>query len=319
MTQRALRKSRGGWVRFIYNLSGRSGRMGAGVPRKISRWGRATKAAPAPAARIFLAASALAWTLAASASASKSYTNLAAELTQAALSHHVSQVAVLPFNSTDNSEFQDGSSVSERLITQMVRLGRVRVVERELLDKVMREQRLMQTGAVDVDEFRQVGRLLPVEAIITGSVSPLGDQLEVHARLIEVGTGKVLFALQAEFENEWFDAPFQASAEPLPAQAGAKPEACDRAGDIIDSLVISILDLKARYWALKVREPDFSYIQLTLDPGAKILNQRIRVWFYDLLTAWYNRGDAPRLTPSEHNKLMQTEVKILNLVKTCQG
>lgn len=62
-----------------------------------------------------------------------------------------------------------GKAVSGRLITDLVQNGHYTVVERNQLQKVMAEQQLSLSGAVDENQAVQIGKLAGVEALILGS------------------------------------------------------------------------------------------------------------------------------------------------------
>ena len=87
----------------------------------------------------------------------------------------------------------------------------------------------------------------------------------------------------------------------------------------MDSIERSILDAKARYWAAKIKEPDFSYASLTSNPGSEISNPRLRTRFYDLMKAWHRLEFTPKLNPLELKSLTEAEEKILRIMKECNS
>ena len=110
------------------------------------------------------------------------------------------KVAVLPFSYTDKRESDDGVVVSERLLTRVIQEGRLEVVERNLLETVMSELKLQYSGIVDEKSMKSLGKILGVEAVITGTLTRRnGGSLEINARLIRarrrgagaVGLGKL--------------------------------------------------------------------------------------------------------------------------------
>ncbi len=105
------------------------------------------------------------------------------------------KIAVLDFQVQGRFDNPDmGAIVAEWFITAMVREGRFDVVERRLLAKVLKEQELAMTGAIDVNSASQIGRLLGVKTIISGSVMKLQDILEINARIIDVESGSIIAA-----------------------------------------------------------------------------------------------------------------------------
>lgn len=106
------------------------------------------------------------------------------------------KIAVLDFALQGQAvETQDlGAIVAEWFITALVRDGRFDVVERALLKKIIEEQKLSLSGIIDDSSASELGRILGVKAIITGSVLHLQDILEVNARIIDVQTGSIVAA-----------------------------------------------------------------------------------------------------------------------------
>ncbi len=87
-----------------------------------------------------------------------------------------------------------GEIVAEWFITAMVREGRFDVVERRMLQKVLSEQKLAMAGVVDASSATQIGKLLGVKVIITGSVMNLRNITEINARIIDVESASIIAA-----------------------------------------------------------------------------------------------------------------------------
>ena len=94
-----------------------------------------------------------------------------------------------PFHNKDM-----GTIVAEWFITAMVREGRFDVVERRMLQKVLTEQKLAMSGVVDANSATQIGKLLGVKVIITGSLMKLKNVTEINARIIDVESASIIAA-----------------------------------------------------------------------------------------------------------------------------
>jgi len=103
------------------------------------------------------------------------------------------KIAVLDFAlQGEGFETKDmGAIVAEWFITAFVKVGRFDVVERSLLNKIMEEQKLGMTGMVDESTATQLGKILGVRAIISGSVLKLHNILEINARIIDVESASI--------------------------------------------------------------------------------------------------------------------------------
>jgi hypothetical protein len=76
------------------------------------------------------------------------------------------------------------------------------VVERAQLDKLLGEQKLKQTGAIDPATAKEVGRIAGVDAIITGSVTDLQSMVGINARLIDTATGEIFAEAQVKITKD---------------------------------------------------------------------------------------------------------------------
>jgi len=70
----------------------------------------------------------------------------------------------------------------------------LRVIDREHLAEVMREQRLSMTGLSDDATRLQVGKIIGAKYFIFGSYIVVGDEAALTARMVRVETGQVIQA-----------------------------------------------------------------------------------------------------------------------------
>ncbi len=112
-------------------------------------------------------------------------------------------IAVFQFEDANvkTKELGVGETLTEMLVTALIKSNRFNVMERVQLQKIMGEQSLSQTGAVDTETAIQVGKLAGLEAVVVGSVSKLKSAIEGDARLIEVETGKALAATNGKVND----------------------------------------------------------------------------------------------------------------------
>jgi len=103
----------------------------------------------------------------------------------------MSNIAVLNFIARNVTEVE-AQVVSDRIRIAMKNTGKFTIIERNLMDKLLGEQRFQQSGCVESGCMVEVGKLLSVKQIVGGSVSRIGSQLVVEAKLIDVQTGEIL-------------------------------------------------------------------------------------------------------------------------------
>ncbi|MFH1620051.1 MAG: FlgO family outer membrane protein [bacterium] len=167
------------------------------------------------------------------ADAADNYDQLAAELTAGSVALTNKKVAILPFAYMDGRKSQGGTIISERLTTRIIKTNKLEVVERNLLDKVMGELKLQTSGAIDSTSAKELGKLLGVEAIVSGTlVETQRGKVEVNARLIKTETAQALTASTVILEKDWVDETEEVRQQPqaLPYEQPAYQAPAKRAG-----------------------------------------------------------------------------------------
>ncbi len=113
------------------------------------------------------------------------------------------RVAVVEFATRGNIYLKDaGKIVAEWLLTDLGKSGVYSLQERLLLRKVLREQRLEISGAIDERTAVMIGKLYGVDAIITGSVIRAGGVISITGRIIDTQHGTILKTAEVEVESE---------------------------------------------------------------------------------------------------------------------
>ncbi|MBN2645553.1 MAG: hypothetical protein JXR59_08795 [Desulfuromonadaceae bacterium] len=114
-----------------------------------------------------------------------------------------SKIAVLDFSLQGSGfETQDmGKIVAEWFITALVKEGRFEVVERNLLQKILEEQKLSLSGLLDENTATKLGKILGVKVIITGTVMKLQNVTEINARIIDVESASIIAAENVRSTN----------------------------------------------------------------------------------------------------------------------
>ena len=102
-----------------------------------------------------------------------------------------SNVAILQFDAANISKAEVGI-LTDRLSTELVKLGSFTVVERAQMEEVLKEQGLQQSGCTTSECAVEVGALLGVDKMITGSIGRIGSLFTLSARIIDVESGKIL-------------------------------------------------------------------------------------------------------------------------------
>ena len=132
------------------------------------------------------------------------------------------RVAVLEFkNKADNQWWSSGGGAAAQdvFVTELVKSGKFRVIDREALSTLMREKNLSLSGDIDASTAIRAGKLLGVQYFLTGAVTEYGNTSKggrglgvsvgknkfvaaMNARVIDAETGEILWADEARAEEK---------------------------------------------------------------------------------------------------------------------
>lgn len=122
--------------------------------------------------------------------------DLAAELSQG-MTGQVKKLAVVEFPDLNGYQSTLGQFIAEELITQLS-VGKAPnkfdVVERRQLARVLKEQELTDSSLFDAASIAKIGKILGIDAIVTGSIADLGSEVKINARAISIESAKVFTA-----------------------------------------------------------------------------------------------------------------------------
>lgn len=137
------------------------------------------------------------------------------------------RIAVLEFvNKADNQYWWHGgaAAMQDVFVTELVKSGKFRVMEREQIAAIMQEKGLTLSGDIDPSTAMQIGKLLGVNYMLTGSITEYGRTdagahgrsvgrlpgfnagkstfvAAANARIFDVSTGEILWADEARAED----------------------------------------------------------------------------------------------------------------------
>ena len=127
---------------------------------------------------------------------------LADQISTSATKQGKHKIAVIPFREFDGRTTVLGTYLAEELVTDLFATGTLDIVERSMLDKVMSELKFSQSGAIDPESAQHVGKIVGVEAIVTGSITDLQSYVGVNCRLIDTETGRIFGAAQTKIVKD---------------------------------------------------------------------------------------------------------------------
>jgi len=97
----------------------------------------------------------------------------------------------------DGKATELGKFLAEELITKLFLTKKFEVIERQLLNKIIAEHKLDFSGLIDPNSAKELGKILGADAIVSGTITDLVENIKVNARLISTETGQI-FSVASE-------------------------------------------------------------------------------------------------------------------------
>jgi len=118
------------------------------------------------------------------------------QLAQAIGSHlqRGDRLAITDFPDLHGKSSDLGKHISEELTTRLLNQGQAHIIERGKMQQVMKEQKLGAAEGVDDETAARLGKLLGAGIIVVGTISDLGTEVKVNARLLDTTSGEGLGA-----------------------------------------------------------------------------------------------------------------------------
>lgn len=100
----------------------------------------------------------------------------------------IKTVAILDFEPNGIPDYE-AQTLTERLRSEIANTKVFRITDRKLLDKIINEQALQQSGCTTDECAAEVGQLLGAQYMISGSIGKLDQTFIVDVKLVSVTTG----------------------------------------------------------------------------------------------------------------------------------
>lgn len=269
-------------------------------------------------------------------SAEDVYKKMANDFARYSTNKKVKNLAVIGFSRKARTSREESDYVSEKLLSCLVASGKVNLLERSQLGKVLEERKLAASGVAQEAEGGE-RKIDPSDAIIVGTIFGTKDHLKIIAKMIDPLTGAVLHTVEAQTERQWdmvedsrgfeFDVPDLKVIAEMFAEEEIKPEfvefrdspsglnteSCNARRARLNAMQQAALEAKAKYWARQMRDPKFSASALTRNPGGEIRDPAARKKFYAMLQSLHRSPELPGLSVPEMNaviRLMEEESRV---------
>ena len=117
------------------------------------------------------------------------------KISKSMLTEGKKKIAVIEFSDLNDNVNNLGRFLAEELINELMNHRKEKgyeIVERRQLNKVLKQLKLSSSGLLDPKSMKEVGKILNVDAIVTGSLTDLGNDIKVNARIISVESAKII-------------------------------------------------------------------------------------------------------------------------------
>lgn len=111
------------------------------------------------------------------------------------------KIAVMAFSQLDGSVNNLGKFIAEELTLRFFQNPKFNVIERQLIDKILAEQTLGISGTIDDESAARLGKVLGADAIISGTITDLGYNVKLNARMLASENGSVISVASVEIKK----------------------------------------------------------------------------------------------------------------------
>ncbi|WP_168161531.1 FlgO family outer membrane protein [Ectothiorhodospira sp. BSL-9] len=121
---------------------------------------------------------------------------LAAQIVARSVAADRTTIAIASFPHVDDTCSELSNFLVDELVLSFFSMpdNQLSIIERSQLDRIFSELELSLSGAVDVNTTQELGRVHGVDTLLVGTLSTIGDDLRVNARLIDTETAQVYSA-----------------------------------------------------------------------------------------------------------------------------
>ncbi len=112
-------------------------------------------------------------------------------------------IAILSIKHSGGITKGEADLITDRLNAEMFKTGKVNMVERQEMSQILKEQGFQQSGACSEDAcLVEMGQVLGVQEIVSGSAGRLGSLIIINLRSIDVATGKIKMVVSRDIDGK---------------------------------------------------------------------------------------------------------------------
>jgi len=125
----------------------------------------------------------------------KEINNLSSSMAKKIADSGKKTIAVVDFTNLQGNVSELGRFIAEEFSTALVDTGKgFEVVDRIHLKSILKEHKLSMSGLIDPTTARKLGKIAGVDAILTGTITPFGDEVRLSVKVLATDTAKIICA-----------------------------------------------------------------------------------------------------------------------------
>jgi len=114
----------------------------------------------------------------------------------------VIRIAVLDFGTSGGLSNMEAVTLTNRLRSMLVKTKAFVVLERGIMDEILNEQGFQQTGCTSTECAVEVGKLLNVQKMVSGTIGKLGSTWTMDISLIDIATSEIEKSFFQDYKGE---------------------------------------------------------------------------------------------------------------------
>ena len=111
-------------------------------------------------------------------------------------------VAVIDLDTQGGLSPQEASILTSRLRSNLVSTNIFNVLDRGLMDEILEEQGFQQSGCTSAECVVEIGKMLNMHQMITGSIGKLGSMYTLDIVQIDVETSRIRRSITRDYRGE---------------------------------------------------------------------------------------------------------------------
>jgi TolB-like protein len=128
--------------------------------------------------------------------------DLSSKLADAIAKSGQKTVAVVDFTDLQGCVTEFGRFLAEQLSLELATSSnQFDVIDRTNLKTLLQEHKLASTGIIDPQTARKVGEIAGVQALVTATITPFGDNIRLAVKVLDAQTAKIVGGMATDFQR----------------------------------------------------------------------------------------------------------------------